>query len=68
MSAGAAVIQYTCGGALNQRWQVVALSGGGYTVTSAKSGLLLTTASTANGALVTQQSNTNSALQHWTIT
>ncbi|WP_441247741.1 family 20 glycosylhydrolase [Kitasatospora sp. McL0602] len=66
-SAGATVIQYTCAATPNQRWRATALPGGGYTLASVRSGLLLTTASTADGALVTQQPDTNSALQHWTV-
>ncbi|MDH6109267.1 hypothetical protein P3T36_000039 [Kitasatospora sp. MAP12-15] len=65
-SAGAQVIQWTCTGGTNQRWLVTAVSGGN-TLTSQKSGLLLTTASTADGSLVTQQADTGSALQHWSI-
>ncbi|MFE0464381.1 family 20 glycosylhydrolase [Kitasatospora sp. NPDC058965] len=65
-SPGAAVIQWTCTGTSNQHWTVTPV-GGGYTIASAKSGLLLTTASTADGALVTQQANTGSALQTWTL-
>lgn len=67
-AAGAAVIQWTCTGNANQHWSVVPLAGGGYTIASATSGLLLTTASTANNAPVTQQSASGSALQHWSIT
>jgi hypothetical protein len=65
-AAGAQVIQWACTGGTNQHWLVNAVTGG-YTVTSQKSGLLLTTASTSDGALVTQQPDTGSALQHWTI-
>ena len=61
------MIQWTCGGTANQHWNVTALAGGGYTLASANSNLLLTTASTANNALVTQQNDSNSALQHWSI-
>ena len=46
---------------------ILPLAGGGYTIASQKSGLLLTTASTSDGALVTQQADTGSGLQHWTI-
>ncbi|GAA4885179.1 RICIN domain-containing protein [Kitasatospora terrestris] len=63
-AAGTAVIQWACTGGANQRWTVSAVSGG-YTITSQRSGLLLTTASTADGAPVTQQADTGSALQHW---
>ncbi|MGV9266944.1 family 20 glycosylhydrolase [Kitasatospora sp. NPDC003701] len=65
-SAGAAVAQWTCTGNTNQRWTATPVSGG-YTLASAKSGLLLTTASTADDALVTQQAASGSALQRWTI-
>lgn len=67
-AAGAAVIQWTCTGNANQHWNVKPLTGGGYTIASVNSGLLLTTASTANNALVTQQNDSGSALQHWSIT
>ncbi|MFE2562211.1 RICIN domain-containing protein, partial [Streptomyces sp. NPDC059352] len=66
MSAGASIVQWTCSGGTNQRWTVTPVTGG-HTLTSVKSGLLLTTASTANGALVTQQAGNGSALQRWTI-
>ncbi|GAA3012127.1 family 20 glycosylhydrolase [Kitasatospora albolonga] len=65
-SPGAAIIQWTCSGTTNQRWTVTSVTGG-HTVTSAKSGLLLTTASAADGALVTQQTNSSSPLQVWTL-
>ncbi|WP_441246999.1 RICIN domain-containing protein [Kitasatospora sp. McL0602] len=65
-TTGAQVIQWTCTGGANQHWLITPVTGG-YTVTSRKSGLLLTTASTSDGALVAQQSDTGSALQHWTI-
>ena len=66
-AAGAQVIQWTCHGSGNQRWIVTPLSGGGYTIASQSSGLLLTTASNADGSPVTQQPETGSALQHWAI-
>ncbi|MFE2562041.1 RICIN domain-containing protein, partial [Streptomyces sp. NPDC059352] len=66
MSAGASVIQWTCSGGTNQRWTVTPVTGG-HTLTSAKSGLVITTASTANNAPVTQQPASGSALQRWTI-
>ncbi|WP_354637894.1 RICIN domain-containing protein [Kitasatospora camelliae] len=65
-TAGAPIIQWTCTGGTNQRW-ILATVPGGYTLTSQKSGLLLTTTSTANGAPATQQPDTNSPLQHWSI-
>ncbi|AUG81724.1 Ricin-type beta-trefoil lectin domain protein [Kitasatospora sp. MMS16-BH015] len=65
-SPGAAIIQWTCTGGANQRWMVSAVAGG-YAISAASDGLLLTTASTANGALVTQQAGTGSSLQTWTI-
>ena len=67
LAAGATVIQWTCTGGANQHWSVTPLAGGGYTIASVNSGLLLTTASTANNALVTQQNDSGSALQHWSI-
>ncbi|MCC9306175.1 RICIN domain-containing protein [Kitasatospora sp. RB6PN24] len=65
--AGAQVIQWPCSGAANQHWNVKQLPNGSYTVSSAKSGLLLTTASTSDGALVTQQPDTGSPLQQWSL-
>ena len=65
--AGAAVVQSTCTGVSSQHWKVTPLAGGGDTIASVASGLLLSRASTANGALVTQQSTGDPALQHWTI-
>ncbi|MCC9306031.1 RICIN domain-containing protein [Kitasatospora sp. RB6PN24] len=66
--AGAQVIQWPCSGAANQHWNVKQLPNGSYTVSSAKSGLLLTTASTSDGAMVTQQPDTGSPLQQWSLT
>ncbi|MGK4585372.1 RICIN domain-containing protein [Kitasatospora sp. HPMI-4] len=66
--AGAAVIQWPCSGAANQRWKVKQSANGSYTVSSARSGLLLTTASASDGAPVTQQPDTGSPLQQWSIT
>ncbi|MFE0459451.1 RICIN domain-containing protein [Kitasatospora sp. NPDC058965] len=65
--AGAQVIQWPCSGAANQHWTVTQLPDGSYTVTSARSGLLLTTASASDGALVTQQPDTGSPLQRWSL-
>ncbi|MFF3465138.1 RICIN domain-containing protein [Streptomyces sp. NPDC002619] len=65
-SAGAAIIQWTCTGGTNQRWTVTAVPAG-YTLTSLKSGLLLTTASTADGTPVTQEADSGSVLQHWSL-
>ncbi|MGW0629734.1 RICIN domain-containing protein [Streptomyces sp. NPDC002758] len=65
-SAGAAIIQWTCTGGTNQRWTVTAVPAG-HTLTSLKSGLLLTTASTADGAPVTQEADSGSVLQHWSL-
>ncbi|MFI8419261.1 RICIN domain-containing protein [Streptomyces sp. NPDC085479] len=66
-AAGARVIQWTCHGGPNQRWTLTRLPDGTSTVTSVRSGLLLTAASPANGARVTQQPDTGSALQRWTV-
>ncbi|MFH8386782.1 RICIN domain-containing protein [Kitasatospora sp. NPDC018058] len=67
-AAGAEVIQWPCTGGANQHWNVRLTADGSYAVTSARSGLLLTTASTADGAAVTQQPDTASPLQRWSIT
>ncbi|MET9730256.1 family 20 glycosylhydrolase [Streptomyces sp. NPDC006458] len=66
-AAGAAIVQRTCTGEAGQRWKVTELDDGDHTITSARSGLLLTAAASADGAKVTQQEDTGSALQHWTI-
>ncbi|WP_224281276.1 RICIN domain-containing protein [Streptomyces sp. LS1784] len=66
-AAGAQIIQWPCTGGANQHWKVRQTADGSYTVTSAHSGLLLTTASTADGATVTQQPDTGSPLQRWSI-
>ncbi|MFE2726140.1 family 20 glycosylhydrolase [Kitasatospora sp. NPDC059327] len=65
-SAGAKIIQWACTGNRNQRWTVTPVSGG-HTITSVKTGFLLTTASTADGALITQRAASRTALQKWTI-
>ncbi|GGV04060.1 RICIN domain-containing protein [Kitasatospora aureofaciens] len=67
-AAGAEVIQWPCTGAANQHWNVRLTADGSYAVTSAHSGLPLTTASTTDGAPVTQQPDTGSPLQRWSIT
>ena len=66
-SAGAAVIQWTCTGAANQRWRVVS-RGGVSTLTSAGSGMAVTEASTSNDAALTQQPYTGAATQNYTFT
>ncbi|MEV6161908.1 RICIN domain-containing protein [Streptomyces sp. NPDC052052] len=65
--AGAAIIQWACSGAANQRW-IATPTTGGYTLTSKRSGLLLTAASTTNGALLTQQAASSTAVQTWAFT
>ncbi|MEU8922585.1 RICIN domain-containing protein [Kitasatospora sp. NPDC048545] len=66
-AAGARIIQWPCTGGANQHWKVRPTGDGSYTVTSARSGLQLTTASTADGAPVTQEPDTGSPLQRWSI-
>ncbi|MFD8786816.1 RICIN domain-containing protein [Kitasatospora sp. NPDC059599] len=66
-AAGARIIQWPCTGGANQHWKVRPTADGSYTVTSARSGLQLTTASTADGAPVTQEPDTGSPLQRWSI-
>ncbi|WP_406500504.1 RICIN domain-containing protein [Streptomyces sp. NBC_01590] len=65
--AGAAIIQWACSGAANQRWTTTPVTGG-RKLTSKSSGLLLTAASTTNGALLTQQSESSTAVQTWAFT
>lgn len=68
IAAGAEVIQWTCTAGVNQRWYVTPTrAGGGYTITSANSGLLLTVASKPGAPLVTQEADTNSPQQHWNL-
>ena len=67
-AAGMNIVQWPCSDSGNQEWNVVLQPNGTYSVTSVRSGLLLTTASKSNGALVTQEANTGSALQQWNIT
>ncbi|MET9618423.1 glycoside hydrolase family 3 C-terminal domain-containing protein [Kitasatospora indigofera] len=66
-AAGAAIIQWTCTGATNQRWKAVP-HGGGYSLVSASSGLLVTEASSSNGALLTQQPSSGASTQNYTFT
>ncbi|MFH9331909.1 RICIN domain-containing protein [Streptomyces althioticus] len=64
--AGAAVIQWPCSGAANQRWAAT-WKNGGYTLTSKSSGLLLTMASGADGALISQRPAASGAIQTWSF-
>jgi hypothetical protein len=64
---GTAVIQWSCTGAVNQRWSAAQLPSGLWTLKNNHTGLLMTTASTSAGALVTQEADTGSALQQWTL-
>lgn len=66
VTAGAQIIQWTCTGGTNQRWNVVA-SSGGYTITSVKSALLLTSTANADGTGLTQQASSATAVQGWSI-
>ncbi|MGV9288485.1 RICIN domain-containing protein [Streptomyces sp. NPDC003719] len=50
-----------CTGGENQRWLVTAAAGGGFTVTSKRSGLVLTAAGAADGTPLTQQPDTSAA-------
>jgi hypothetical protein len=72
-AAGTAVNQFQCSVDSNnnlsayQRWFLTPLPNGLYTITSVRSGLLLTTSSSADGATVTQEPNTNSPQQQWNL-
>ena len=66
-SAGAAIIQWTCTGAANQRWKVVS-RGGVSTLASADSGMAVTEASASDGAALTQQPYSGAATQNYTFT
>ncbi|WP_246576726.1 RICIN domain-containing protein [Actinospica durhamensis] len=66
-AAGESIVQWPCSDSTNQEWDVVLQPNGTYSVTSVRSGLLLTTASKANGAAVTQEADTGSVLQQWSI-
>ncbi|MFI6944774.1 family 20 glycosylhydrolase [Streptomyces sp. NPDC050422] len=66
-AAGTAIIQWPCTGADNQRWSVTAAAAGGFTLTSVRSGLVLTSSGTRDGAPLTQQESTGAADRRWAL-
>ncbi|MFI2207949.1 RICIN domain-containing protein [Streptomyces sp. NPDC020192] len=69
MSAGAAVIQWSDTGALNQNWRFVPVGDGSYEIVSRNSALLIdvSSAATTDGANIVQSSDNNVADQRWTL-
>ncbi|GAB3656826.1 RICIN domain-containing protein [Glycomyces tarimensis] len=66
---GAEIIQYTCNGGDNQRWQLQSVGGGYYEIMSWRSGKCLdvSDASTANGAQVVQWPCNGGTNQQWQL-
>ena len=66
---GANIIQYTYGGANNQKWQFVDAGGGYYKIKSVKSGKVMDISggSTADGAKDIQWTDTGATNQQWQI-
>ncbi|WP_199814611.1 RICIN domain-containing protein, partial [Streptomyces sp. NRRL WC-3549] len=65
-ASGAAIIQWTCQGDDNQRW-TAGTGPAGATLTSDRSGLLLTADADTGGAAVTQRPAGPTARQTWTV-
>jgi beta-galactosidase len=59
-SAGAATIQWSATGGLNQVFDFVDAGGGHYRIRARHSGLVLQVATSSSGADITQQADTNS--------
>ncbi|MFJ8958410.1 glycoside hydrolase family 2 TIM barrel-domain containing protein [Lentzea sp. NPDC102401] len=66
-SAGAAAIQWTATGGLNQVFDFLDSGSGYYRVRARHSGLVLQVASSSTGADITQQPDSNSAAQQWQV-
>ncbi|WP_346127916.1 RICIN domain-containing protein [Lentzea roselyniae] len=66
-AAGAAAIQWTATGGLNQVFDFIDSGGGYYRIRARHSGLVLQVASNSTGADITQQSDTNSPSQQWQV-
>jgi len=68
-TAGAAVIQYTCGTGTNQQWQLSSLGSGYYNLISRNSGQCLdvTSASTADHATIIQYTCGGATNQQWSL-
>ena len=62
---GAAVVQWTANGGLNQQFDFVDSGGGYYRIRARHSGLVLQVASSSTGADVTQQPDSNATGQQW---
>ncbi|MFM9607271.1 RICIN domain-containing protein [Streptomyces niveiscabiei] len=66
-AAGAALIQWSVNGGLNQRFDFVSSGDGYYRIRARHSTLVLQTAGPAAGAGITQQPDTNAAAQQWRV-
>ncbi|MFI1510777.1 RICIN domain-containing protein [Streptomyces sp. NPDC020597] len=68
-AAGANVIQWTDGGALNQNWRFVPVGDGSYEIVGRNSALLMDVSGgvTTDGANIVQSSDTNAPSQRWTL-
>ncbi|MBG0568034.1 glycosyl hydrolase family 95 catalytic domain-containing protein [Actinoplanes aureus] len=66
-AAGALLIQWQAGSALNQQFDFLSSGGGYYRIRARHSGLVLQVAGTGTGADVTQQPDANSASQQWLV-
>ncbi|MCX5263143.1 RICIN domain-containing protein [Streptomyces sp. NBC_00199] len=68
-TAGANVIQWADGGALNQNWRFAPVGDGSYEIVSRNSDLLMDVSGgvTTDGANIVQSADTNAASQRWTL-
>ncbi|MCO8276201.1 glycoside hydrolase N-terminal domain-containing protein [Actinoplanes sp. TRM 88003] len=66
-SAGAALIQWPVGSALNQQFDFLAGDGGYYRIRARHSGLVLQVSGTGTGADITQQADTSATSQQWRV-
>jgi alpha-L-fucosidase 2 len=66
-AAGALLIQWQAGSALNQQFDFLSSGGGYYRIRARHSGHVLQVAGTGTGADVTQQPDANSASQQWLV-
>jgi endo-1,4-beta-xylanase len=66
-AAGAALIQWSADGGLNQQFDFVSTGDGYYRIRGRQSGLVLQVASASSGADITQQPDTNATGQQWQV-
>ncbi|MFB6850241.1 RICIN domain-containing protein [Streptomyces sp. NPDC056373] len=68
-TAGANVIQWSDGGALNQNWRFAPVGNGSYEIVSRNSDLLMDVSGgvTTDGANIVQSTDNNAASQRWTV-